>query len=351
MRGMTHRLAVMLAVSLAAAACRQDPETIAIQDPVYPAAGESVAYTVERISGGAVASLRLFERVATIDATGAVTAPGTEVELANWASPADLVTHTKAGGASANSLVSYRVEVEGVNGKRYSHVITYAVRPYPVPNQPAPVFAVGDVDDVFDVVMIPDFDVTDIATFRDHARRMIREAFLDEETTRLFRRSFNFYINPDRGRATDYDRIATDGLHQTPANWANLSFAEGKVLMHQNNLRDYASGGLFSTELQNRGTMLHESGHSLFALADEYSGGAHWQAATLPNNWSSQAGAQADASSRGKTVADVVQIGTTAWWKMCASTCQMNVSGLAHSLYDRPDKDRVIFAVIDNAIH
>ena len=72
--------------------------------------------------------------------------------------------------------------------------------------------------------------------------------------------------------------------------------------MHQNNLRDYASGGLYSSEMQNRGTIMHESGHGLFDLADEYGGGSHFQTDPYPNNWPSLAAAQAAGSQpAGKT--------------------------------------------------
>jgi hypothetical protein len=180
---------------------------------------------------------------------------------------------------------------------------------------------------------------------------MIRESFFDEPTTRRFRRSFNFYINPSTGHATDYDKIATDGSHQPPANAADLSFAEGRVLLHQTNLRDYASGGYYSSEMQNRGTVLHESGHGLFGLADEYEGGAHWEADPYPNNWDSSAEASAAAPDRGKTAADVDVVKAGAWWKLCVDGCQMTTTGLTHDSYDSPCEDRVVWAILDNAFN
>jgi hypothetical protein len=331
-------------------ACEKSPITVALHEPIYPASGEDVAYTVERVTSGTINSANLYEIVSSVSSTGAVT-PGTEVLLRSWTSPSGDLTFTKSGGYSANSLVTYRVEAVLPEGSPKEYRITYAIRPYPVPNMPAPVYAQGDVDDVMDVVFIPDTDITNMGNFRIHCRRMIRDSLFDEDNVRFWRKQFNVYINPLRGTATDYDRIAIDGVHQTPANWANLSFAEGKALLHQNNLRDYATGGLFSSEMQNRGTMLHEGGHALFGLADEYAGGAHWQAAELPNNWSGLATAQADAPGRHKTAADAVQMGTTGWYKICASACQMNGTGLTHVSYDEPCVDRIHWAFIDNAIN
>ena len=232
-----------------------------------------------------------------------------------------------------------------------SHDVTFATRPYPVPDMPAPIYVQGDVDHVFDVIFIPDTDITDVSGFRDHCSKMIEDAVLAEPSIKPWNQQFNFYINPESGTATDYDNIDTDGLHQKPSNWANLSFAESKVLMHKNNLRDYAMGDLFSTEQQNRGTMMHEGGHSLFGLADEYASGSHWQADEYPNNWETLAGAQTDAPDRHKTAADATQMGTSGWYKLCINACPMKTSGLVRNDYDGPCTDRVVHSIFDNALN
>ncbi len=249
-------------------------------------------------------------------------------------------------------MVTYRWEVLTPDADK-NYEVTYATRPYPVSDEPAPVYCQGDPDDVFDVVFIPDTDITTMSDFYDNCRGAISEAFFDEPHTRYWRRQYNFYINPDEGTATDYDLISTDGYHQVPSNNASLLFAEGRVLMHQNSLRDYAYGGLFSTEMQNRGTIMHESGHSLYSLADEYGSGVHWQEAELPNNWSSLAGAQAAGSTYGscKSPSDATEMGTSGWYHLCVSDCQMITSGSNHTEYDCPCKYRITYTVLDNAIN
>ncbi|MCJ7662843.1 MAG: hypothetical protein MUO24_01230 [Desulfobacterales bacterium] len=333
--------------------------TLPMHNPIYPTNGEDVTYNLNvSVSHGSIKAIKLYETVSSIDAQSTVT-PGTESLLQEWnftdTPNSTSVTFTKTRGYEANKLVQYRFLVKikrnWIWSTSRSHDVSYATRPYPVPNQPAPVYVQGDVDHVFDVVFIPDTDITNMTTFRTECRNMITDAVFAESTVRNWNRQFNFYINHEPGTATDYDRIATDGLHQTPTNWANLSFAEVKVLMHQNNLRDYAYGGLFSTEMQNRGTMMHEGGHSMFVLADEYPGGAHWQEEEFPNNWSTLASAQADAPHRHKTAVDANEIGTTGWYKICNDNCQMNVSGLNLSNYDLPCGDRVIYMILDNAMN
>ena len=329
-------------------------DSIALHNPIYPAANTDITYSLEASNDDGIENVKLYETVSSINAAGTVTA-GTEVLLKEWLQPSTPtsvnLSHTKTGGYAANKLVNYRFRIKSDNTwfSTKTHKITYAIRPYPVANQPAPVFVQGDVNKVFDAVFIPDTDITNMATFRGHVRSMIKDAMFAEPSIKLWNRQFNFYINPLSGTATDYDRIATDGLHVMPTNIANISFAEVKVLMHQNNLRDYASGGVFSTEQQNRGTMMHEGGHGFFGLADEYGSGSHWQAADWPNNWSTLAGAQADAPDRHKTVADATQMGTSGWYRVCDTTCQMDNTGLNRSDYDAPCTDRVAFTIIENS--
>ena len=179
---------------------------------------------------------------------------------------------------------------------------------------------------------------------------MIRESFFDEPTTRLWRKQFNFYINPERGTATDFDDIGTAGTHQVPSNNAQISFAEGRCLMHQNNLRDYASGGLFSTEMQNRGTILHEAGHSLFGLADEYAGGVHWEDPDFGNMWDSLAEAQDAADNYGdcKDLTDINNFDGI-WRKLCIEACQMKTTGLTHTSYDCPCGNHIMSEVFIKA--
>lgn len=349
----TIRRALVVAASAMLAACFT-ARTLPMHDPLYPGSTDTVTYSIEVSADDGVKNVKLYELVSSVDAAGTVT-PGTEVLLQDW-SPAGsptstTLTYARPGAYPANSLVRYRFLVTNGKGKTRSHDVTFATRPYPVAGQPAPVYVQGDRDHVFDVVFIPDTDVSSLPTFYGHCRGMIRDSVFAEPSVRPWSRQFNFYVNPNTGHATDYDRIAIDGSHQVPANWANLSFAEVKLIMHQGDLRDYATGGLFSTEQQNRGTMMHEGGHAMFSLADSYDGGAHWQEATLPNNWSSLAGAQTAAPSRHKTAADATQIGTSAWYKICSSTCQMNTSGLNRVDYDAPCTDRVVYSIFDNALH
>lgn len=341
---------VLLLIGMAFISCEKNPITLVLHNPIFPSGSQAVTYTAERVTDGSITTAKLYETVNTINSSGTITSAGTETLLQTWNNPSGDLSFTKPSGHGDNKLVTYRW-VFTTPDQTKSFNVTYATRPYPVTNMPAPVYAQGDPDDVFDLVFIPDTDISSITTFYNHCRGAIRESFFDEPHTRFWRRQYNFYINTERGHATDYDRRAIDGPHQLPSNNAFLSFAEGRALLHQNDLRDWASGGVFSTEMQNRGTVMHESGHSLYGLKDEYGSGTHSQQAEFPNNWSSLAGAQAAASDYGscKQALDAVEMGSSGWYHLCVSNCQMVTTGLNHTEYDCPCKSRITYVVFDNA--
>lgn len=334
------------------------PFSIAMHDPIFPTTSQPVTFSLEMQGGKAPKQVRLYERTATINSilapsfnTLGIPGPfGGETLLQTWNNPAlGTLSFTRSQAYPNNTLVNYRFEITQNDNKVSRHEITFTAGGFPGDQQAIPVYVTGSVDKNFDVVFIPDTDITDQNLFRQNCRGIIRQSFFDEPTTRIFRRSFNFYINPRTGTATDYDKIATDGAHKKPSNWGFLSFAEGKVLLHRLDLRDYAGDGIFSSEQQNRGTILHESGHGLFGLADEYGSGSHWEAESFPNNWDQLGDAQAAAPSRGKTSADARQMGTSGWYKLCVDNCQMLTTGLNRTTYDRPCADRIINQIVENS--
>lgn len=329
--------------------------TIPFHDPIFPESDEDITYTLTTSSSDGIESIQLFETVSSINALAVIT-PGTESMINEWTpagSPNEITVNFTKDGFPDNSYITYRFEVRNGRGKTRSHEVNFVTSPYPVTNHPAPVYAQGDVEKVFDVIFIPDEDINDMAAFGDHCRQMITDALFADPTVKLWCRQFNFYINTETGRATDYDDFMADRdvLHETPSNWANCTFAEAKVLMHRISLRDYASGGLYSTEQQNRGTFLHESGHGLFDLADEYNSGSHWQAAELPNNWTTLTGAEAEAPSRHKIASDAQEMGTTGYYKICDDECNMKTTGVIATFYDEPCGDRVTYMVLDKALN
>lgn len=332
--------------SLFLMSCKETPETFAIHSPIYPAAREQVTFTLNRIDGN-VKKVRLFNTINTINSSGNITSTVSETLLRTWDSPTFPINFTTSSGYGSNKLVEYRFEVMG-DDKTYNHVIKFATNPYPVANSAVPVYAVGDVDRTMNVVFVPDQDMAgDLKLFYTHVGRNIDSSFHREEWVRRFRSSYNFYLNPFTGKAGDFDK---DPSHTYPTNDSYLDFAQGRVILHSTDLRDFSDGRYVGTEYFNRGTILHETGHLLYGMADEYSGGAHSQNSNLPNNWSSLTAAKNAAPSyHGKTATDAKQIGSDSWWKICNNNCIMLKTGQNIFPYDEPCKSRILFQLLQRA--
>jgi len=329
--------------------CKQNPETFAIHRPISPNNTDVVTYTLNHITGN-VDEVKLFHTVSDINNSGTVTTVGTETELQAWTSPSfPLNFNGPNGGYGTNKLVQYRFQIKG-NGKTYNHRITFATRPYPVSDAAIPVYVVGNQDKVLNIVFIPDTSMNSrMNVFRESVASQIDETFHREDWVRRFRSSYNFFINPQTAIARDFD---TGQPHQLPSNSANLTFAQARAIIHFHDIRDQAGSGYFSAEYYVRGTMLHESGHALYRLADEYDNNnpSHRQTDPFPNNWDNRSDAEAAAPSYyGKTVGDVKEMGTSDWFRICADTCPMRLSGTPLRHYDEPCKMRIFQVLMDRA--
>ncbi len=331
--------------------CKPNPETFAIHTPISPDDNDNITYTLNRIAGGAVVDeVKLFVIVFNVNADGSLFTTNPETEIQSWTSPTFPVNFTTTGsGYGTNKLVQYRFQVKG-NGKTYYHRISFATRPYPVVNAAIPVYVVGDQDKVINIVFIPDTSMDSRMTlFRNAVRSQIDSTFHQEDWVRRFRSSYNFFINPVTAIARDFD---TGQGHVLPSNSANLSFAQGRAILHFQDIRDQSGNGYFSAEYYVRGTMLHESGHALYRLADEYdsASASHWEEAEWPNNWDNQTDAEAAAPGyNGKTAADVRVMGASDFYRICSNPCPMRSSGLPINNYDEPCKIRIFNVLIDRA--
>jgi hypothetical protein len=325
--------------------CKQNPETFAIHSPIYPTATNPVTFTLNKIEGDVV-SVKLFEFVANVNSAGGLSSTTPETLLQSWTSPTFPVTFTKPSGYGSNKYVTYRFEVIG-NDNTYNSSISFATSPYPVANAAAPVYVVGDIDRVLNSVFVPDADMAgNMNTFYKSVAANIDSSFHREDWVRRFRYSYNFFINPFSGTAGNFSAGTS---HAYPSNDANLSFAQARIILHTADKRDFSDGRYVGTEYYNRGTILHETGHLLYGMADEYGGGSHWQNEKNPNNWASLALAQGAASGVGKTNADAVQMGSDSFWRLCNNDCMMLNTGRTIFPYDKPCQGRILYAILERS--
>lgn len=146
------------------------------------------------------------------------------------------------------------------------------------------VYAPTPIDQAMNIVFVPDEDYGDLdnltarQAFVDDIAAMMYEGYWNNNMFASNLGQFNFWyttatgsVDPPRGSSicprTDYPReIRTEA-----------GFADLYLLVHQDTLRDCRVGKKATTEPSSFGAVVHESGHALFNLPDEYccDGGYH----------------------------------------------------------------------------
>jgi hypothetical protein len=106
---------------------------------------------------------------------------------------------------------------------------------------------------------------------------------------------FNFWYMTDTG-STGPD------CNNSPPYIFNIigAFSDIAAILHTDPFRDCSTGKVFSSEPTSYRTFAHESGHSLFGLADEYCcDGGYWQPNPWPNLYKSRENCEEDAKYQG----------------------------------------------------
>jgi len=383
---MPRELVPIISLSLVLYGCGSLIETQPMHDPISPADGESVEFSLLASASEGIERIRLLAKSQPYDAEGEEPLE----ELQSWTFDnvnSMSVSYPHDEGYEGGQMVTYVWEVES-RGRTRSHDVMFAVRPYPpasVPElanrKPVPAYVQGDVGNAKNVVFIPDGRLTgllqsnetpvpngyslshpSLGTFLKNCRLMIRDAMWADETVRAFTRGFNYYVNPAPGFALDFWDFPQ---HVPPVNSDNVSFANLRMLMHQETITDHTQQQYASTPMVERGTMLHESGHAIFGLRDEYGlKGANLRDHKHPNNWCTEEDAlggplgsagpsKIDDSSvlywKDGDIAnahDCTEWGLevdTPYYKNCSDDCQMFNSGQGAFSFDRPCRKRIEF--------
>lgn len=124
-----------------------------------------------------------------------------------------------------------------------------------------------------DIFFIPSTEYTSLAEFRAHAMAVIENSYYAHSTLQAKRRAFNFWYTPYTQAVT----VKPDDDCEWPVS-AEFALklrcpqADIGAILHKADCTDYSLGGVFSSEFDSYGTFLHESGHGVFGLADEYDG-------------------------------------------------------------------------------
>lgn len=334
-------------------------ETVAIHNPIYPKSETPVNFSLFLVNDALPKEVKLtvFVRELQTDLTWS---EEVEVYSETWTDPVNFpLTKNITGGFISNSLVTYNYEVKcnDAVSSVYKHQVTFATNPYPFStigtdseNEPAPVYVTAEVSQACNVVFIPDMDLVNVVVrtgaewqdyFYNTVRDNIKNGIFNDPETRKNRIGFNFFINPVSGNASPENGAP----FIQPANYLKLDFAAGKCFIHNAEFTEYASESplmkCYTSRIYNRGSFMHESGHVLFLLADEYEFGKHWYDAANPNNWRSESEARSAALSFGLKDEHVFYLDEPYASEKCYilcpyEGCQMGLAGLSPVNYCKP---------------
>lgn len=228
-----------------------------------------------------------------------------EVETCDPADVVDTLTceHTMSSAFPTNSLIVFKATAFNSDGDSAEESYSFAAGDYPWPNDPIPVRAKGGFNAKFDIVFIPDTDMT-VAGFRDNLDEVVETLYFKYDLIKENRALFNFYYSGVQGNYEETCNFAN------PSNMASLTaVADTVAFLHQTNLRDCRSGIRMSSEINYDKTLIHETGHALFGLQDEYCcDSSYTQHPQVPNIWSALAGCQSEASDVGHPASNCTQI-------------------------------------------
>ena len=325
------RSAIVLIATLFSVAC-SNATIIARHRPMHPTNSQAVTFEVS-VTTGDRATLS-YERYALSTGAGGthvqtLVEAETEVKSCNPAgsSTTFTCTHTMPSAFPANSLITYTARAWDADGVSTAEIYSFAAGDYPWPDDPIPIRLKGDTASKLDAVFIPDTDIT-LASFRDQLDDVL-ELYFRYTEIRTWRGLHNFYYSSRQG---NYEESCN---FTNPSNMANLlAVADTVAILHSTNLRDCRSGTRMSSEIDYDKTLIHETGHALFGLIDEYCCDTSYSSQPcMKNLYASLASCQSDAPNVGLPASNCTQLtnGTTTlnFWRIDPTTspgCMMGPS-------------------------
>ena len=224
---------------------------------------------------------------------------------------------------------------------------------------PVPTRTIGSHGDRIDLVFVPDIDYglpADIDTwlpnFIQDIQNQIDQRLVAAAPVTGHADSFNFYYTRAQGDSTI-------DPHTLPANLTRVApFADAYVMLHTNTFGDWTNWGppvILGAEGAVGRSFIHEGGHGIFGLADEYDDAdigcktARFEPNPNPNVWDLEADCRADVTAEGWGNANDCWQFTTCvggWWKFTTTRFIMDDGTQFANGWGQPASRRVQ-AVLD----
>jgi len=160
-----------------------------------------------------------------------------------------------------------------------------------------PLIYQGAHEDKIDVVFVPDQTYNgDMELFKKHIDQLINGSYKQSPPIRDNLNKFNFYYIEDESW-TNW----SGGGHNLPESLkTECSFYDAAAIIHTDSHRDFRSGKKLSSEYDSNGTFVHESGHAIFNVADEYCcDSRYWKPSPFPNIYPNESDCRQDATNEG----------------------------------------------------
>lgn len=206
--------------------------------------------------------------------------------------------------------------------------VTVSTRCIPVPSR-----TTGNPNGKIDVVFVPDDDYgtadqidTWLPQFLSHVNQQIDDRLGGRAPVSGNLNKFNFYYTRDQGSVSDSNCAQRRSLPRNIIR--DCPFADVFVVLHTTIFDDCSTRGnrapsIFSAEGPPGRSFIHESGHAIFDLSDEYPDPpqeactGYFQADPCPNTWNSLQQCRNDAVAEGWDPDDCFQFVTNHWcWNL-----------------------------------
>jgi hypothetical protein len=158
-----------------------------------------------------------------------------------------------------------------------------------------------------------------IQTFIDDVEDKIYDVFGRQDVLEDRMEEFNFWVYTKKGDRTGCGKPASSVSSDMP-------FRDADAVLHVEDFRDCSVGSRFSAEGGRTKAFLHESGHAVFGMADEYDGDtSYWEPANEPNIFKTQSNCTSEQSSEGRSTSACFKFTSkqNGWYKIHTSRTVM----------------------------
>ncbi len=251
-------------------------------EPMHPAAGDIVY--LGAMANGSVDKIEIWAEVSEVTVCGP---EGAEQEVVQdfrriarcnpfgWRRSLTCWGSMRGNSLPDHSIVRYHAVAASPLGERSVDEYSFAAGDYPCINRPVPIRAVtDDTSAAIDVVVVRDPDI-DEDLFDGYLDDLIDFKFFKFDVFRDARHLYNFWYSREPGEfRMEGDDCVFDHPDTADYAWNALSdeanVADAVVFLHATYKDDCALGVSLSSEFWSELTLVHEAGHAIFGLRDEY---------------------------------------------------------------------------------